>query len=49
MQQIILLALFVAALYYLYRKLIKNRGCNCSSKSCCTPPTLPKKKPVSKE
>jgi len=43
MQQLILLALFVAALYYLYRKLIKNRGCNCSGKSCSTPPILPKK------
>lgn len=43
MQLLILLVLFVAALYYLYRKLIKNRGCNCNSKSCCTSPTLPKK------
>ena len=34
MQEMILLGVFIAALYYLYRKLIKNRGCNCGSKGC---------------
>lgn len=42
MQQLFLLILFVVALYYLYRKLVKNRGCDCGSKSsCCTTP-IPK-------
>jgi len=36
MQELILLALFVVALYYLYRKLIRNRGCGCGSKGCGT-------------
>ncbi|WP_394708520.1 hypothetical protein [uncultured Desulfuromusa sp.] len=41
MQQLLLFAIFVGAIYYLYRKLFKNKGCNCSSKSCCsTPPTV---------
>ncbi len=34
MQEIILLGLFVLAVIYLYRKLIKNKGRNCDSKSC---------------
>lgn len=37
MQQLILFILFCVAVYYLYRKLIKNRGCDCSSKSRCNP------------
>ncbi len=42
MEKFFLLVLFVIALYYLYRKLIKNRSCDCGGKSCCAPPTLPK-------
>ena len=45
MQELILLLLFFLALYYLYRKLIRNRGCDCSSKGCCTP----LKKPTDKQ
>lgn len=41
MQELILLAVFVAALYYLYRKLIKNRGCGCGSKGCGTSSQAP--------
>ncbi len=37
MQQLIIFILFCIAVYYLYRKLIKNRGCNCSGKSCRNP------------
>lgn len=44
MQQIFLLTLLIIALLYLYRKLIKNRGCDCSSKSCCSTPLAPPKK-----
>jgi len=37
MQQLILFILFCVAVYYLYRKLVKKRGCDCpSSKSCCS-------------
>ncbi len=35
MQELILLGLFVLAVVYLYRKLFKNKGCNCDSKGCC--------------
>ncbi|SDZ78172.1 hypothetical protein SAMN05660420_00278 [Desulfuromusa kysingii] len=38
MEQILLFAIFVGAIYYLYRKLFKNKGCSCSNKSCCSPP-----------
>lgn len=38
MQELILLGLFVLAVIYLYRKLFKNKGCNCNSKGCCIDP-----------
>jgi len=46
MQELILLAALVAALYYLYRRLIKNRGCGCGSKGCgsCSQTPLSKSK-----
>lgn len=31
MQELILLGLFGLAVYYLYRRLVRNRGCNCGS------------------
>ncbi len=38
MQELILLGLFVLAVIYLYRKLIKNKGCSRDSKGCCINP-----------
>ena len=34
MQELILLSLFVLAVIYLYRKLIKNKDCSRDSKGC---------------
>lgn len=47
MQELILAGIFIAALYYLYRKLIKNRGCNCGSKGCDS--SLPKSTSTGKD
>lgn len=45
MQDFFLLFLFIIALYYLYRKLFKNRGCGCKKAGCAAPlPHPPKKK-----
>ena len=49
MQEFILFLLFILALYYLYRKLIRNRGCDCGSKSCCTPLEKPADKKESED
>ncbi len=43
MQELIILGLFVLAIYYLYRRLVKKRNCQCSSEGCanrtaCSPP-----------
>lgn len=40
MQNLFLFIILAIAIYYLYRKLIKNSGCKCSSNNGCSKPTL---------
>ncbi len=41
MQELFLLGLFVLALYYLYRRLVKKRNCNCASEGCAKQSSCP--------
>jgi hypothetical protein len=34
LDDVLLVAISLGALYYLYRKLVKNRGCGCGKNSC---------------
>jgi hypothetical protein len=35
LENIALAVISLGALYYLYQKLVKNRGCGCGKSDCC--------------
>lgn len=45
----IAVVIFAGALWYLYRTIIKKKGCSCGSDSCCRKDSLVSKKQVNGE